>query len=114
MQGTLGRAFLGFIAAAVAVLAVHQTIIYALGLYGMTRSVPWTMRPLGYGPLPWLPITVNSALWGGLWGIVFALIYDWLPGGWSPGARLPGPCRLRLRARDRLWADRAPTVILAG
>jgi len=83
MQGTLGRAFLGFIAAAIAVLAVHQTIIYALGLYGMTRSVPWTMRPLGYGPLPWLPITVNSVFWGGLWGVVFALIYDWLPGGWS-------------------------------
>lgn len=79
MQGKLGRGLLGFIAAAISVLVVHQTLIYALGQVGMTRSVPWTMQPLGYGPLPWLPVIVNSVLWGGMWGVVFALIYDWLP-----------------------------------
>ena len=44
MQGTLGRIVLGFIAAAISVLIVHQSIIYVLGMYGMTRSVPWNLR----------------------------------------------------------------------
>ena len=60
MQGTLGRIVLGFIAAAISVLIVHQGIIYVLGMYGMTRSVPWSLRPLGYGPLPWLPLLANT------------------------------------------------------
>ena len=77
------QVFLGFIAAAISVLLVHQGIIYALGQFGMTRSVPWTMRPIGYGPLPWLPLLVNSVFWGGMWGVVFALLYDRLPGGAS-------------------------------
>jgi hypothetical protein len=79
MQGTLGRVVLGFIAAVISVLIVHQTIVYVLGLYGMSRSVPWSMRPLGYGPFPWVPTVANVAFWGGLWGILFALIYKWLP-----------------------------------
>lgn len=79
MQSMPKRAVLGFIAAAISVLIVHQTIVYALGMAGMTRSVPWQMRPLGYGPVPWLPILINSVFWGGMWGVVFALIYDWLP-----------------------------------
>jgi len=28
-------------------------------------------------------LLANTVFWGGLWGIVFALIYNWLPGGWS-------------------------------
>jgi hypothetical protein len=83
MQGTFGRMVLGFIAAAISVLIVHQGIIYLLGTVGMVRSTPWTMRPLGYGPLPTMPLLANSVFWGGLWGVVFALIYDWLPGTWS-------------------------------
>lgn len=83
MLGTLGRMVLGFIAAAISVLVVHQTIIYLLGTSGMTKSVPWNMRPLGYGPVPWLPILANNVFWGGLWGVVFALVYNALPGGWS-------------------------------
>ena len=83
MRSLPGRAVLGFIAAAISVLIVHQTIIFVLGRYGMTRSVPWTMTPIGYGPLPWLPLIVNSVFWGGLWGVVFALLYESLPGGWS-------------------------------
>ena len=83
MQGTLGRIVLGFIAAAISVLIVHQTIIYVLGMYGMTRTVPWNLQPIKYGPVPWLPLIANNVFWGGLWGVVFALFYNWLPGGWS-------------------------------
>jgi hypothetical protein len=83
MQGTLGRIVLGFVAAAISVLVVHQTIVYLLGASGMTKTVPWNLRPLGYGPFPWVPLLVNGVFWGGLWGVLFALIYDWVPGGWS-------------------------------
>ena len=83
MSGTLGRAALGFVAAAISVVVVHQTIIYILGTYGMTRSVPWNLQPLGYGPVAKMPVLVNSMFWGGMWGVVFALIYQWLPGAAS-------------------------------
>ena len=46
MQGTFGRMVLGFIAAAISVLIVHQGIVYMLNSYGMIRSTPWTMRPI--------------------------------------------------------------------
>ena len=82
MQGTLGRIVLGFIAAAISVLIVHQGIVYVLGMYGMTRGVPWNMAPIGM-VVPWLPLLANTVFWGGMWGVVFALIYNWLPGGWS-------------------------------
>jgi hypothetical protein len=87
MSGTLGRAALGFVAAAISVVVVHQTIIYILGTYGMTRSVPWNLQPLGYGPVAKVPILANSMFWGGMWGVVFALIYQWLPGtaSWLKG-----------------------------
>lgn len=77
------KVLLGFLAAAISVLIVHQGIIYALGQYGMTRSVPWNMAPLGYGPVASLPMLANNVFWGGMWGVVFALIYDWLPGAAS-------------------------------
>lgn len=83
MSGKLGRVALGFVAAAISVVAVHQTIILVLGKYGMTRSVPWNMQPIGYGVVPWLPLILNSIFWGGLWGVLFALAYRWVPGGWS-------------------------------
>ena len=83
MSGTLGRSALGLIAGAISVVAVHQIIIYILGTYGMSRSVPWDLRPLGYGVVPQIPILANNMFWGGMWGVVFALIFGWLPGGAS-------------------------------
>ena len=35
------------------------------------------------GPFPGCRVLANNVFWGGLWGIVFALVYNWLPGGWS-------------------------------
>jgi hypothetical protein len=83
MSGTLGRGVLGLSAGALSVLIVHQSVGYLLSTYGMTRSVPWNLRPLGYGIAPWIPILLNNMVWGGLWGILFALIYRWLPTNWS-------------------------------
>jgi hypothetical protein len=83
MQGTLGRIVLGFIAAAISVLVVHEGIIYLLGVAGYLPppNRGWSMTP---AIAPWgVPRLINNIFWGGLWGVLFALIYEWVPGGWS-------------------------------
>ncbi len=80
MQGTAGRIVLGFVAAAISVLIVHQGIVYILGTAGLTRTQPWSLQPLGYGPFAWIPVLANHIFWGGLWGILFAFVYQRLPG----------------------------------
>ncbi len=87
MQAQLARnPLLGFIAAAIAVVTVHQAIVYVfanyLGLFPPTTQA-WNMKP--YGPLG-VPTIVNGMFWGGLWGALFALIHDKLPGAmWLKG-----------------------------
>ena len=85
MSGTLGRAALGFIAAALSVLIVHEAIIYVLNMQGLVPRKAWTMTP----PVPpfGVPYLVNLVFWGGLWGILFAYIQQLLPGGmmWLKG-----------------------------
>lgn len=83
MQGTLGRIVLGFIAAAISVLVVHEGIIYLFGMAGILPAPNrgWSMTP---AIAPWgVPRLINNIVWGGLWGVLFALIYEWVPGGWS-------------------------------
>lgn len=85
MQGTLWRVVLGFIAAAISVLVVHQGIIYLLTAGGYIPGRPWSMTHTI--PPFRVPYLVNSVFWGGLWGILFAFIHQWLPGGmmWLKG-----------------------------
>lgn len=81
MQGILGRIVLGFIAAAISVLIVHEGIIYLLNAAGYIPGRGWSMTP---AIPPWgVPRLVNNVFWGGLWGVLFALVYEWVPGGWS-------------------------------
>src|SRR5262245_118351 len=80
MQGPIGRIVLGFIAAAISVVVVHEGIIYLLTQYGMIRGTPWGMQPIP----PWgVPRLVNNIFWGGLWGALFGLVYALVPGGMS-------------------------------
>jgi hypothetical protein len=85
MQGVTGRIVLGFIAAAIAVLAVHEGIIYLLAMGGYIPNRAWSMTPQ---VPPWgVPRLINNVFWGGLWGVLFALVYNWVPGGmaWLKG-----------------------------
>ena len=85
MQGPVGRIVLGFIAAAISVLVVHETIIYLLNAAGYIPGRGWAMTP---AIPPWnVPRLVNNVFWGGLWGVLFALLYDRIPGGmaWLKG-----------------------------
>jgi hypothetical protein len=84
MEGTLGRLALGFFAAAIAVIVAHEGIVYALAQAGLVGRPGWDMQPIP----PWgVPRLVNNMFWGGLWGALFALAYDWFPGGraWLKG-----------------------------
>jgi hypothetical protein len=85
MQGILGRAVLGFVAAAISVLIVHEGIIYLLNNAGYIPSRGWSMTPAI--PPHGVPRLVNNVFWGGLWGVLFALVYSWIPGGmaWLKG-----------------------------
>jgi hypothetical protein len=88
------RIVIGFIAAALAVLVAHQPIVLLLGKYGMLppTAIAYNMANLPHAPAALVnimksigfqgwPTLFNSVFWGGLWGIVFALIHSRLPGG---------------------------------
>jgi hypothetical protein len=84
MQGTLARIALGFIAAAVSVIVVHEAAVYLLARAGLSGGAAWGMQPIP----PWgVPRLVNNVFWGGLWGVLFALVYEWVPGrkAWLKG-----------------------------
>jgi hypothetical protein len=74
---------LGFIAGAVAVLVFHQGTAFLLHRFGNDipavvaifgkAAAPFNMaptRPLG------LPVVASQAFWGGVWGVVLALILE--------------------------------------
>ena len=68
----------GFVAGFLAVLIFHQLMLGLLHLIGLTAGQPYAMRavpPLG------LPAFLSAAFWGGVWGIVFALVHHRFPRG---------------------------------
>ena len=85
MEGSVGRnLIMGFIAAAIAVLTVHQLMYVLVTQLGLAKLEPWSMK--GVAPYN-VPTIVNAMFWGGLWGALFGLIHDKLPGGmfWLKG-----------------------------
>ena len=46
------------------------------GAFGLVRGAPYSMRPIApFG----VPVVLNQMFWGGVWGVVFAAIFDKLP-----------------------------------
>ena len=62
------RAFLGFIAAAIAVLTFHQGMVAALHAIGWAPFTPYRTTPV---PPFGVPVIVSLCFWGGLYGAVF-------------------------------------------
>lgn len=86
MAGAPGRAVLGFIAGALAVMTFHQGMIGALHAAGLIGSTPFPMDPAG--PLG-VPRIIDLCFWGGVWGILYGLLLPWLPGSdWLRGIGL--------------------------
>lgn len=67
----------GFVAGAIAVVTVHEIIDYALYVAGIFPRVPWSSAP---SAVTGVPQFISDAFWGGVWGVLFALINDKLPG----------------------------------
>ena len=70
---------LGFIAGALAVPLGHQIVALILYFVVQGRAFPWDMTPQAnaHG----LPRVVNLSFWGGVWGILWALISPVVPRG---------------------------------
>jgi hypothetical protein len=66
----------GFIAGALAVVVFHQVMVFVLSSVGMIQSQVYSMR--GVPPYD-VPTILNQMFWGGLWGMLFAVIADTLP-----------------------------------
>lgn len=73
MPGITMRAFLGFIAGAIAVLTFHQGMIALLHTVvpGWMTFAPYRTMPV---PPFGVPAIVSNCFWGGLWGTGFALV----------------------------------------
>jgi len=76
-ESLLRRLALGFAAGAIAVVTAHEIIDYILYATGIFPRVPWSMAPAA---LTGVPQIVSDIFWGGLWGVLFALLGDKIPG----------------------------------
>jgi hypothetical protein len=72
----LRQPIIGFVAGAIAVATFHQLMVLALATAGLTQGAFYSLRPI---PPLGVPEIVNQMFWGGVWGVVFALIVDRLP-----------------------------------
>ena len=65
---------IGFIAGALGVLIFHQ-----IAGHFITGRMPWS----NWAPVPpfRIPVLLNQTFWGGMWGIVFALLAHRFPKG---------------------------------
>ena len=71
------RIMLGFAAGALAVPVFHQAALALLHAAGIGPAA-WNMAPV---PPSGVPALVSAAFWGGLWGIVLALVEPRFPRG---------------------------------
>jgi hypothetical protein len=70
-NGYAARWLFGFIAGFLATLIFHQLTLAVLWVVGLAPFGPFSMastQPFG------LPAVISLAFWGGVWGILFALI----------------------------------------
>jgi hypothetical protein len=72
------KLLLGFVAGFLATLLFHQPVLSLLTRLGVAKANVYSMTstaPLG------VPQVISLAFWGGVWGIVFALIEGHFPRG---------------------------------
>lgn len=67
---------LGFIAGALAVVTFHQGMVFLLSTVGLIQSHVYATQ--GVPPFG-VPTILNQMFWGGLWGLLFAVVADTLP-----------------------------------
>jgi hypothetical protein len=83
---------IGFLAGAISVFVFHQGFIFIAWRLGVLPNAPYSLEPTA--PLG-VPRVISSAFWGGLWGIVLAVLLerlrrtDWVWVGILFGGILP-------------------------
>lgn len=71
------RILFGFTAGFIATLTFHQLSVWVLWSAGLAPFAPYSMaatKPFG------VPAVISLAVWGGIWGILFALVERRFPG----------------------------------
>ena len=68
---TARTVMLGFAAGVLSVLVFHQGTVWLLHMAGQVPTAPYGLRPI---PPFGVPQIVNQCFWGGLWGIVIAVL----------------------------------------
>lgn len=72
------KVLIGFVAGFLAVLIFHQPVLLFLNAIGFAQAVTYSMQhtaPFG------VPQVLSLSFWGGLWGVLFALIESAFPRG---------------------------------
>jgi hypothetical protein len=64
--------FIGFIAGFISTIVFHQGILEILFQYGIISKAPYAMTPTK--PFA-IPAFISLAFWGGIWGIIPAVIF---------------------------------------
>jgi hypothetical protein len=80
----------GFVAGFLAALVFHQSGLALLHRVGLFAGAAFNAQPV---PPFGVPAVIQLAFWGGIWGIVFALLERVIarcPGGYWPGAVIFG------------------------
>lgn len=62
---------LGFAAGVLSVLVFHQGTVWLLHMAGQVPTAPYGLRPI---PPFGVPQIVNQCFWGGLWGVLIAVL----------------------------------------
>jgi hypothetical protein len=76
------RALGGFIAGFIAVLTIHQGLLWLGTQLHWLHAAPWSMEPV---PPFRIPAMLSLAFWGGVWGVVIAFVAPRIgtgPGYW--------------------------------
>jgi hypothetical protein len=80
------RAFLGFVAGAIAVLVFHQGMWMLLHAVGQIMQTPYQTRPV---PPFGVPYIADLCFWGGVYGMIYALVQPQLQvPRWASGLAL--------------------------
>jgi hypothetical protein len=75
-HGLTARLFTGFIAGFLATLIFHQLTLALLWFIKLAPFAPFPMSPTKpFG----VPALFSLAFWGGIWGMVFALVHGYFP-----------------------------------
>ena len=74
--GFFNPIMIGFLAGFISTVTFHQAALWVLWRMGMAANAPYAMSAV---PPFGVPAILSLAFWGGVWGIIFALVHRNFP-----------------------------------